>query len=49
MHLLAHDNTFSLHSTDFITASLGWEVTTDALLPTTDGGETWQQIHYVIQ
>jgi photosystem II stability/assembly factor-like uncharacterized protein len=46
----ATSNTAShLKALSFINISTGWGITSNTLMHTTDGGKTWQQIHYSIQ
>ncbi len=45
----ASTTAYHLKALSFTDASNGWGVTSETLLHTTDGGKTWQQIHYVVQ
>ncbi len=40
---------YQLNALSFPDPQNGWGVTSNQLLQTTDGGKTWQQIHYTIQ
>ncbi|GHO88426.1 WD40/YVTN/BNR-like repeat-containing protein [Dictyobacter formicarum] len=46
---LASNTVYNLQALSFPSASAGWGISNQSLLHTTDGGKTWQPIHYTIQ